>query len=134
MARPRKRLPTGFQDLFLELAKTGLRESAAATALGVKLSEFRAILKHNEAAKSAWDDALSVERDALLGALHDKAMNGDTKAATTLLATRHGMSEKTAEAASERVNVVFNLPAAMSPAEYLKIVNAKPELTHDGSD
>ncbi len=64
----------------------GLKESTAATALGIPLKDFRRLIVKNPDARALWDEALSVERDALLGALFNRAMEGDTKAAQFLLA------------------------------------------------
>lgn len=132
MARPYEKLPVGAKKHLEAMAHNGLlSESAAATALGMPLDQFRAVIRDHNPSKQIWDNALAIERDNLLQALYDKAAGGDTKAAQTLLAVRHGMSEKQPQGASERVQVVFNLPAAMSPEDYLKAVRVEPEkLSH----
>lgn len=122
MARPFERLPPGSRDALLSMAGNGLRESTAATALGVPLHEFRRVISKNPEAKALWQEALSVERDALINALFNRAIEGDTKAAQFLLSARHGMSEKQPESLSERVNITFQLPAALSPDQYTKLV------------
>ena len=134
MARPFEKLPAGAKNHLEAMAATGLlSESAAATALGMPLSEFRRVIGEHKPSTAIWDNALAVERDQLLGALYNKAVEGDTKAAQTLLAVRHGMSEKAPQGNSERVSVVFNLPAAMDPAEYAKAVRVEQERLPDGS-
>lgn len=127
MARPWEKLPPGSRDALLAMAGHGLKESTAATALGVPLKDFRRVIAKNPEAKALWQEAMSVERDALLGALFNRAMEGDTKAAQFLLAARHGMSEKQAEQPGERVNITFQLPAALNPEQYAKLVQATQE-------
>ena len=134
MARPFEKLPAGAKNHLEAMAATGLlSESAAATALGMPLSEFRRVIGEHKPSTAIWDNALAVERDQLLAALYNKAVEGDTKAAQTLLAVRHGMSEKQPQGNSERVSVVFNLPAAMDAAEYAKAVRVEQERLPDGS-
>lgn len=133
MARPFEKLPPGAKTHLESMAASGLlSESAAATALGMPLDQFRRVVVDHAPSKEVWENALAVERDQLLGALYNKAVDGDVKAAQTLLAVRHGLTEKQPKGASERVSVVFNLPAALDPAEYLKAVQVQQErLKHD---
>ena len=134
MARPFEKLPAGAKNHLEAMAATGLlSESAAATALGMPLSEFRRVIGEHKPSTAIWDNALAVERDQLLKALYNKAVEGDTKAAQTLLAVRHGMSEKQPQGNSERVSVVFSLPGAMDAAEYAKAVRVEQERIPDGS-
>ena len=134
MARPFEKLPAGAKNHLEAMAATGLlSESAAATALGMPLSEFRRVIGEHKPSIAIWDNALAVERDQLLAALYNKAVEGDTKAAQTLLAVRHGMSEKAPQGNSERVNIVFSLPQAMDAGEYMKAVKVEQERLPDGS-
>ena len=134
MARPFEKLPAGAKNHLEAMAATGLlSESAAATALGMPLSEFRRVIGEHKPSKEIWDVALAVERDQLLAAMYDRAIEGDTKAAQTLLAVRHGMSEKQPQGNSERVSVVFALPAALDAAEYARAVRVEQERIPDGS-
>ena len=126
MARPFEKLPPGSRDALLAMAGNGLKESTAATALGVPLGEFRRVISKNPEAKALWQEALSVERDALIHALFNRAIEGDTRAAQFLLSARHGMSEKQIESQGDRVNITFQLPAAMSPDQYTQLVNPTP--------
>ena len=130
MPRPREKLPPGAREYLMKMAGNGLRESKAAAVLGLKLKDFRRIIAHNPDAKDLWLDALAIERDRLLDALYDRALEGDSKAAQFLLAARHGLSDKTPQTAGERVNITFQLPAAMDASEYLKAlqpVQTEPE-------
>lgn len=133
MARPFTKLPPGAKRHLETMAENGLlSESAAATALGMPLDQFRRVITDHAPSKEVWNNALAIERDALLTALYDKAQAGDTRAAQTLLAVRHGLSEKQPQGAGERVSVVFNLPPAMDPEQYAKALRVNPEALTDG--
>ena len=86
-------------------------------------------------ARALWQQALSVERDALIGALFNRAIEGDTKAAQFLLAARHGITEKQADQFGERVNITFQLPAALNQEQYSKLMQVStqelPKLTDE---
>ncbi|NVD36824.1 hypothetical protein [Marinobacter lutaoensis] len=135
MARPFEKLPAGAKNHLEAMAANGLlSESAAATALGMPLDQFRRVITEHKPSKEIWENALAVERDQLLAALYARAMEGDTKANQTLLAVRHGLTEKQPKgSASERVSVTFNLPPALDPAEYLKAVQVDQERLTDGN-
>ena len=126
MARPYERLPMGAKKHLEAAAANGLlSECAAATALGMPYSEFRRVIREHQPSRKIWEDALSIECDSLLGALYARAMDGDSKAAQTLLAVRHGLTERLPQQAAQAgVQVVFNLPAAMTPDEYSKMIGA----------
>ena len=117
------------------MAGNGLKESTAAQALGMPLHEFRKVIKKNPDARALWQQALSVERDALIGALFNRAIEGDTKAAQFLLDARHGMTEKQADQFGERVNITFQLPAALNQEQYSKLMQVStqelPKLTDE---
>ncbi|MBE0487382.1 hypothetical protein [Marinobacter sp.] len=127
MARPFEKLPAGAKAHLESMAANGLlSESAAATALGMPLDQFRRVITEHGPSKEVWQTAQAIERDQLLAALYDRAVNGgDTKAAQTLLAVRHGMSEKQPKGAGGGVSVTFNLPPALDPAEYLRAVRVQ---------
>lgn len=135
MARPFEKLPVGAKAHLESMAASGLlSESAAATALGMPLDQFRRVIREHGASKQAWETALAIERDQLLNALYGRAVDGDTKACQTLLAVRHGLSEKAPQGGGEHVHVTFNLPAALDPAEYMKLIEVKQgAIGHDGN-
>lgn len=132
MARPFEKLPAGAKKHLEAMAANGLlSESAAARALGMPFEQFRDVITNHPPSKKVWKDSLAIERDQLLDALYNKAVEGDTKAAQTLLAIRHGMTEKEPQGSSKGVNVTFNLPPAMDPAEYAKAVQVEQEKLPD---
>ena len=132
MPRPFVKLPAGARSHLEAMAASGtLTESKAADALGMPLTQFRRVIVDDPGSASIWRDALAVERDQLLAALYDRAVKGDTKAATTLLAVRHNMSEKTAQGAGEAVQVVFNLPDSMPAEKYISALGERPKVGSD---
>ena len=95
MARPFEKLPAGARNHLESMAANGLlSESAAARALGMPFEQFRRVITEHEGSKKIWEDALAVERDQLLDALYSKAVEGDTRAATTLLAHATGSAKE----------------------------------------
>ncbi len=128
MARPYSKLPIGARAHLERMAENGLlSELAASTALGMPLQEFKDVIRDHAPSRKVWEDALSIERDKLLEALYDRAVNGDTAAAKTLLAVRHGLSEKDPSGHGGGVTLNFNLPAAMSAKDYLEAITVEPE-------
>jgi hypothetical protein len=135
MARPFQKFPVGARDHLERMAENGmLSELAAATALGMPLDQFKDVVRNHPPSRKVWEDALSIERDMLLSALYDRAVNGDTQAAKTLLAVRHGLSEKDPSGHGGGVTVNFNLPAAMSAKDYLEAITVEPEALPDARD
>ena len=125
MPRPYVKLPAGAKTHLEGMAQSGLlSESTAARALGMPLSQFRAVIRDHLPSKEIWDNAMAIERDVLLDSLFEKAKAGDIKAAQTLLAVRHGLSEKAPTGQAERVSVVFNLSQAQSADDYIKTLKA----------
>lgn len=128
MARHFTKFPAGARAHLERMAEHGLlSELAAATALGMPLPEFKDVIANHQTSRKVWENALSIERDKLLEALYDRAVNGDTAAAKTLLAVRHGLSEKDPGGHGGGVVLNFNLPAAMSAKDYLEAITVEPE-------
>jgi hypothetical protein len=128
MPRPFQKFPAGARSHLERMAENGLlSELAAATALGMPLDQFKEVIANHARSRKVWEDALSVERDKLLAALYDRAVNGDSRAATTLLAVRHGLTEKAPGGGGGGVTVNFQLPAAMSAKDYLDVITVEPE-------
>lgn len=128
MARPYEKLPPGARSHLEAMASNGLlSETAAATALGMPLDQFRKVIRDHPPSGLIWKTALAVERDALFEALYKKAVDGDASAARTLLATRHGLTDKQPQGNSDKVSVVFNLPSALKPEDYAKLVQDEPQ-------
>ena len=123
MARPYEKLPPGAKQHLESMASHGLlSESAAATSLGMPLDQLRKVIAEDKRSKEIWENALSIERDALMQALYNKAKQGDTKAAQTLLAIRHGLTERQPQGAQAGVQINFTLPSAMDAESYQKAI------------
>lgn len=123
MARPFEKLPVGAKSHLENMAQNGLlSESRAANSLGMPLDQFRTVISEHKPSKKIWENALSIERDQLLDSLYNKAIDGDTKAVQTLLAVRHGMTEKQPKGNSDSVSVVFNLPPALDAKDYIDVM------------
>jgi hypothetical protein len=126
MARPWTKFPPVARDLLMGMAASGvLTEAKAAEVLSMPLSNFRKVLKNSETATELWKDCQAVAADVLLQRMNLRSKDGDQKATAWLLATQHGLSEKS-EGGGERVSVVFQLPAAMSPEQYFKAIEHQP--------
>ena len=133
MARPFTQLPSGAKDHLEAKAAHGmLSESKAASALGMPIDQFKRVIADHKPSKAIWENALSIERDALLGKLWNLAAGGDRQAATTLLAVRHGLTEKQPTGGGGGVTLNFTLPAALDPADYLKTVQSAQKALPDG--
>ncbi len=133
MARPYTSLPTGAKNHLLAMAERGLlSETRAANALGMPVDQFRSVVSDDKKSKEIWNEALAVEKDTLLEKLWALADSGDRQAATTLLAVRHGLTEKQPTGGGGGVTVNFTLPAALDPSEYMKTVQAVQKSLPDG--
>jgi hypothetical protein len=132
MPRPFSKFPPGARAHLERMAENGLlSELGAATALGMPLDQFKDVIANHTPSRKVWENSLSIERDKLLAALYDRAVNGDTAAAKTLLAVRHGLSEKDPSGHGGGVVLNFNLPAAMSAKDYLEAIVVEPEALPD---
>ncbi len=131
MPRPRKTLPEGGLATIRELASAGANEVQIAKQLGMSYEVWQRIRTEDEEARSAWLEARAIEREALCGMLYRQAMEeGNATAAMFLLKTRHdyrdhGQSIDGTDAGS-RVNIVLNLPAALSREDYGKLIELRP--------
>lgn len=134
MARRFTQFPAGAKNHLLAMAEHGmLSETKAANALGMPLDQFKAVIADHKPSREIWENALSVERDALLGKLWALADSGDRQAATTLLAVRHGLTEKQPSGGGGGVTVNFTLPAALDADAYLKTVQSAQKALPEGA-
>ncbi|MCW5601814.1 hypothetical protein [Nitrosomonas sp.] len=125
MARPYEKLPRGARSHLEAMAENGLlSELKAATALGMPLRDFRRCIAEDEQSRTIWLDALAIERDKLLEQLYTAARNGDGKAATSLLAIRHGLTERQPQGNDKGVHVTFNLPSSLDNERYLRAIES----------
>lgn len=67
------------------------------------------------------------EHDQLVAKLHERAMQGNVTAVIFVLKARHAYREGEApEGGSTNVQVNINLPSAMTPEEYQRMVDVTP--------
>ena len=107
MGRPFLGLPRGAREHLEAVASHGLlSEIVAAQSLGMPLVSLRHVIATHAPSRRIWEDCLAIERDGLLAALFDRATAGDARAATTLLAIRHGLTDR----APQSPQMKFDLP------------------------
>ncbi len=136
MARPRKTLPANALDIIRGLASKGFTETAIAAALDLDVKTWRKIRESNRAAKAVWEEARTLERDALVNTLFSAATEqGNIVAAMFLLKSRHGFRDQgpvDGSSDSPRVGIVLNLPAPLKSEQYNRLVHVAPALPGPG--
>ncbi len=148
MARPRKTLPEGALTIIRELASNGVKETLLAKALGMSFETWKRIRTDDPEAKAAWQEAKAIEHDRLASELLRQAYGSpaeydeggnvirdevkpDKTCLLFALKSRHGYrdfgpDEAGAADAGSRVNIVLNLPAALSREDYGKLIELRP--------
>ena len=77
--------------------------------------------------QEALDRGRAKEHDPLVAKLHELAMEGNVTAVIFALMARHAYREGEApEGGSTNVQVNINLPSAMTPEEYQRMVDVTP--------
>lgn len=145
MGRPRKTLPPTGIATIRRLAANGVQETVLAAALGLDMKTWRRIRNEDPEAKAAWEEARALEQDTLVGALFRQAIGAPAEfddagnkvraeqapnapAAMFLLKARHGYRDigPVDGGAENRVAIVVNLPGALQPDQYRKLVEVHP--------
>jgi len=126
MARPKKLLPRNGLEKIRDLASRGFSEKDIARALGMSAKTFLHRKQEEQAVQDALDEGRSIEHQALYGKLMEKALAGDTIALLFLLKCRHGYRETVDITQTNAVQVLFQMPAALDPADYAKLIEPKP--------
>ena len=126
MSRVKKMLPKGAFAKITDLASRGFSERDIARSLGVSAGTWTRIKDENPEAQDALDEGRSVEHLALYGKLYEKAMAGDIVALLFLLKCRHGYRETLDITQTNAVQIVFQIPAALAPDEYAKLITKAP--------
>ena len=127
MARPRRHLPPGARDFIMSVAESGaLQETKVARGLGLSLDNLRRIVREDEHAAALWREAMAVERDAIIQRQYERAMEGDSRAATFLLAARHGLREQDGgDAGQKGGNITIQLPGSMTEAQWRRMLQVE---------
>ncbi len=138
MGRRRKRVPpkldgrSGY-EIITEMASRGHREIDIARRLGImSLSTWARVKDRDPKALAALEAGRGVEHDRLFGKLYEKALAGDIVALLFLLKTRHGYNDRP-EPAPVQAAIQINLPPALGPEDYRKLVaDVKPVAVVEG--
>jgi hypothetical protein len=130
MARAKKLLPRNGLETIRDLASRGYSEKDIARALGMSATTWTRIKNDTSAAQDALDDGRSVEHQKLYSKLMEKAMAGDIVAILFALKCRHGYRETLDVTQSNQVSIVFQLPGALKPDQYAKLIS--PPLAPSG--
>lgn len=123
IGRPKKEPPPGAALRIRELASEGHSQVGIANMLGTSADTLRRWMADYPELKEQYDLGREKERFTLTDVLYRKALAGDTIAAMFLLKARHGYKEgEQHDAAASRVNITFQLPAAL-PMSALPVID-----------
>lgn len=133
-----KRPPKGAAPLIRKMASGGASQTSIADALGTSKKTLAAWLKEHDELQAAYDQGRERERivlhNSLLRRAKDPKNPGGAASAMFLLKARHGYRENEPDAQGNRLNIVFNLPAALPADKYatvIKTINAPATQTDD---
>jgi hypothetical protein len=131
MPRPRKSLPANGLDIIRQMARNGCQETKIAQALGLSFKTWVRLRKEDPEARAVWEEARAIEHDAIMGKLFQLGMEEDNAGALMfLMRARHGYRDQgstdPADASRPIVNIV--LPSPMRPEDYVKLIEASPEV------
>lgn len=119
--RPRKQPPRNAVARIEELAQEGWNFAGIAKNLGVSHVTLRRWCDESPEFEEAITRGRTDLEFKLQNKLLEKALAGDTVAILFYLKSRFGWREGDQSDNSNRINVVFNLPGAMSEAEFQKM-------------
>ncbi|MEO0487543.1 MAG: hypothetical protein AAF092_16690 [Pseudomonadota bacterium] len=110
-----------------ELAERGVAVATIAKALRMGKDAFMGCRQRQPEVQEALDRGRANEHDKLVAELHELAMEGNVTAVIFALKARHAYREGEApEGGSTNVQVNINLPSAMTPEEYQRMVDVTP--------
>jgi len=125
-------------DRIETLASKGFGLRAIAKHIGVGLETLRRrrldTPEVNEALKRGREIEEKSLVDSLLARALDPKNNAGAAAAMFLLKTRHNYRENIETDTDNRVAVVVNVPAALKPEEYAKLVEVHTQALEGGND
>lgn len=119
--RPPKPIPENAAESIKALAADGFSIVGIAAKMGVDRVTFNKWLDAHPELQEAVDAGREQERHALHNMLYRDAMEkGNATAAMFLLKSRHGYREGAEVEKINRLSITFNLPGAMSMADFQK--------------
>ncbi len=120
--------PRGAAALVLKMASNGAGKKTIASALGTSDKTFHAWVQEYPDIAFAYAKGQEQERVKLHHSLFRRAMdmksNSGAAAAMFLLKARHNYRENEPVQDGARVALVFNIPAALPPEQYISTVKA----------
>jgi hypothetical protein len=120
-------LPAEHADQVVEACRRGVPETQIARALGINYRTWMRVREEDERLATALAEVKKVEEEELVSLLLDKARKGDTTSIIFALKGRHGYRDQGPPAGAEhRTNIVINLPDALAPGEYLRMIDVTP--------
>jgi hypothetical protein len=127
-----KEPPANAVEIVERACSQGCTVQQVAKALGVGRELFSQWRERYPEIEAAMQLGRQVEHDALVGVLFRAAMEGSVVPAIFLLKSRHGYAEGVA-LVSNTVSINYQLPAPMSPADYLKTIEAETTMKPDAA-
>lgn len=118
-----KEPPPNAVEIIMQASANGCTIEEMAKALGVGRNTFQEWTDKYPALQQAVTAGRTVEHDKLVGKLFEMAMKGNVVSALFLLKTRHGYTEGV-PLVQNSVSINYNLPAALTPEQYVKTVEA----------
>lgn len=120
--------PANAAEIVRQASENGCLVGQIATALGVSRTTFGVWRERFPEIDAAYREGHKVEHDALVGKLFAMAMTGNVTAILFSLKARHGYQDTGGVVVENKVSINFQLPAALSPADYVKTIAATSEL------
>jgi hypothetical protein len=121
--------PANAAEIVRQASENGCTTKQIADACGVARSTFDRWVNDYPDIAAAYREGRKVEHDCLVGALYDAAINkSNITAAIFLLKARHGYTDQGGVVVENRVSINFQLPAALSPEEYVRSIAATAEV------
>ena len=108
------------------MSSKGHSEKDIARALGMSASTWTRIKDENPEAQDALDAGRSRRAPGAVRQALRKSDGGDIVALLFLLKCRHGYRETLDITQTNAVQIVFQIPAALDPAEYAKLITKAP--------
>lgn len=129
------KLPEGGLGRIRELASEGHSEKSISYQLGLARDGLQKLKKRpgGELIEKAIFEGRQKEHMSLRNKLYEKAMAGEVVPLLFLLKSQHGYVEAREAPMPSAVNVQIQMPGAMKPGEYAKLIEAIPE-AKDGVD
>ena len=120
--------PENAVEIVRKASERGCLTSQIATALGVSRTTWGLWRERYPELDAAYREGHKVEHDALVGKLFEMAMDGNVTSILFALKCRHGYQDTGGVVVENKVSINFQLPAALSPADYVKTIAATSEL------